>query len=323
MTIARRITASADLDRNGTAQGDPPADAAESCARPAAAVPDMAALHIEILHRMVLASADIAENLRAQVAHRAALELRGEKAEVVPGSDPAMVYTHVQRCLRHSVALAQRLERERGQAPEPEGAAGRRNEPDRPAKPDPKEAAKADALAVIEERIRADGQIGEPEELLDAMRETLDTPEYYDALGEEPLDRIVGMVMGQVFSALMAEQSRPAPTNAAAGTAQTPEETSRDTAAAAEQARRQAETEHILAIVTAAIKTDPGPADYGERQSRIGRLEQWLGRAAMRARIGQEPSAGIIRDLRAGLGLALTGAPEEGQQVAANGHDPP
>ena len=144
------------------------------------------------------------------------------------------------------------------------------------------------------------------------------------ALGEEPAEEIAWMILARAFAEEVAVANGTVPPpEAAASPPQSSEEAARNAAEAEQQARWQAEWDRILASMTAAIKTDPNPADYGERRSRIDRLEAWLGRAAMRARIGKEPSADIIRDLRAGLGLVPADDPRAGPPAAGNGHDPP
>jgi hypothetical protein len=230
-----------------------------------------------------------------------------------------MTFTHVVRCLRYSMALAQRLEHET-----PEGwtaaAAGqkrKRTEPVPPAAPvpqDPKEAAKAAILGLLEKGFTADKDLKDPQGELDAYRGQFEDPEIYDALGEEPDEHVISLILHKLYFSEGRNgwrETAPAP----GAVPETPEEAA---SKAAEQARYEAERDLIVAAVSEVILTDPRPA--GDRWGLPNRLKKWVKRSRMRSRIGREPNEGIIKELLSGLGfppLAPAGPP------AANGHDPP
>jgi len=294
---------------------DPIPDRAESGVQGAPAVPDMNALHIQLLHRMALASGDLAETLQAQVKHRVTQELDC-KPVAATGADPALVFTHVVRCLRHCVALAQHLEEGAaldGTRP-PTGKAGKRAEPAPPVPQDPKEAAKATIRALLEERTMADKDCKDPQEELDAWCGQFDDPEVYDALGEEPDEHVICLILHKLyFSDGRFGWRETLPARGAVP--ETPEEAADK---AAEQARYEAERDIIVAATSEAILNDPRPADV---RGLTNRLEKWVKRSAMRARIGREPNDGIIKELLTGLGLPPLAAAEP--PALANGHDPP
>ena len=314
MNAPHPLHPSADPAPSSQGTDDPASDRSEGDVQGAPAVPDMNALHIQLLHRMALASADLAETMQAQVKHRVAQELAGKPVAAARGADPALVFTHVVRCLRHCVALAQHLEQggaEDGTKP-PTGKKSKRTEPAAPAPQDPKEAAKETILGLLEARIRADKGCKDPQEELDAHRGQFEDPEVYDALGEEPHEHVIALILTKLYFSDGRDgwrETAPPP----GAVPEAPEEAARRTA---EQARYEAERDLIAAAASEVILTDPRPVT--DRLDLINRLEKWVKRSTMRGRIGREPNDGIIRELLTGLGLPPLAPP-----AAANGHDPP
>ncbi len=300
--------------------GESAAGGAESFVQPAPAVPNMTVLHIQLLHRMALASADLAESLQKQAKDRIDREEHGQ-APPVRGADPALVFTQVVRCLRHCVALAQHLEQGGTFAgtKAAAGKAGKREEPAPPAPPvpqDPKEAAKATILGLLETRFKANKDLKDPQGELDAYRGQFEDPEVYDALGEEPHEHVISLILHKLYfsdgrSGWRETASPPGEVP------ETPEEAARK---AEEQERYETARDAIVAAATEVIMTDPRPG-HGTGRGRLVRLEKWVKRSAMRARIGREPNEGIVREILTGMGLPPLdpAAPPP----AANGHDPP
>ena len=327
---------------NGPAQTDPDPDRAAHCAQ-AAPVPDMAALQIQALHRMVMASAELGETLQRLAIYRAEQEMKGNPVPAASRSDPGMVYTHVVRCMRHCAALANRLKRESvdGVAPEPPRATGRRKPPTQPtpqAPLEPKEAAAKEVLDDLVPGILEDDDVPDEAGLIGEICDLHEDPEVYDALAELPREDIISLIFSKLKFPWDVYQEGEEPVMQPRITA----ETAAALVAAALTRVRQAaataappaepvdpeffrtEKQHILSTASAAILTDPRPAAYFLRRNKLWRLQSWLARAIMRNRIGREPSADIIRDLLQGLGLGPEPeAAEAGAPETSGGHDPP